>query len=153
MKFDVKFNGLSEIDKIFLNMPRSSQRKIYSYALRKGAYPVKVSATNNIKSVSSPFTGLLSRQSSVAIYNLKKKRGYYRVSVQIKRKLVNVKKVVNGSPVRVGLYASVLEYGKKNQAPRPWLRKALRERKGDVFSSINSEFNKRLIDAIKDARK
>lgn len=151
MEFKGSLSGIADIDKVFSNMPRSSQRKVYMRALREGAKPVKDAATDNIRQVSKPFTGLLSRKSTVAIYNYRKTRGNYRVGVQIRRGLLNNK--VKGEPVRVGLYAAVLEYGKKNQPPRSWIRKAIREKKSAAVDALTREFNKRLVDAVQDAKR
>jgi len=151
MDFSGSLSGIKDIDKVFTNLPRSSQRKVYMRALREGAKPVKDAATNNIRQVSKKFTGLLSRKSTVAVYNYKKYRGNFRVAVQIRRGLLN--NLVEGEPVRVGLYASVLEYGKNGQPPRSWIRKAIRENKEQAVNALASEFNKRLTDAVKDAKR
>jgi HK97 gp10 family phage protein len=148
MKFDVDIIGVKDLDRVFNNLPRSMQRKAYMQALRAGAEPVKSAAQANIQQVSRPYTGVLSRKSTLRIYNLRKYRGNYRVSVQIRRGLINTK----AKGVRVGLYAAVLEYGKKGQPPRPWIRKAIREQQAAAISALTTEMNKRIVDALKDAR-
>lgn len=161
MDFGVKITGLAELDRTLGKMARSTQRKVYSRSLREGAKIVKDAASDNIRQVSKQYTGLLSKKSSIAVYNAKKYRGNYRVLVQIKRGLVNNKVIVKDSktglkgPVRVGLYASVLEYGssKLNRRPRPWIRKALRENENRALIAIQNEFNKRLNEAVLDARR
>lgn len=151
MDFKSNISGVQNLDKVFNNLPRSMQRKAYMQALRAGAIPVRDAARENIAAVSKPFTGVLSRKGSVVIYNYKKSRGNYRVGVQIKRNLLNNK--VKGEPVRVGLYAAVLEYGsaKLNRRPRSWIRKAIREQKERAVSSITKEMSRRMVDAVRDA--
>jgi len=155
MDFSSRITGIKELNKTLAKIPRSSQRKVYMKALRAGAKPVKDAATANIKRVSDKYTGVLALKSSVAIYNGKKRRGNYRVLVHIRRGLINKKVVAFGKkPVRVGLYASVLEYGsaKLNRRPRSWIRKSIREEKGAAVDALRREFSTRLDEAVKDAR-
>lgn len=156
MDFSSTVSGVKELDKTFSNMPRSSQRKAYMKALRAGAKPVKEASTENIKQVSDKYTGVLALKSSVAIYNARKYRGNFRVLVQIRRGLINTRVEAFGKkPVRVGLYASVLEYGsaKLNRAPRSWIRKAIREKKNIAGDEIRKEFGKRLAEIVMDAKR
>lgn len=155
MKFTGRIEGVDKLVKTLGNMPRSSQRKAYMKALRAGAKPIKEASTINIKQVSDKYTGVLALKSSVAIYNAKKYRGSYRVLVQIRRGLINTKVTEKGKkPVRVGLYASVLEYGsqKLNRRPRSWIRKAIREEHSKAASEIRLEFSKRVSEIIEDAK-
>ena len=150
MELNASIAGIRELEKTFSNLPRSMQRKAYMQSLRAGAEPVKIAAQSNIQQVSRPYTGVLSQKSTLRVYNLKKYRGNYRVSVQIRRGLVNSK----AKGVRVGLYAAVLEYGsqKLNRQPRPWIRKAIREQQAAAVSALTKEMNKRIVDALKDAK-
>lgn len=151
MEFKSNISGVQDLDRVFNSLPRSMQRKAYMQALRAGAGPVRDAARENIRAVSNKFTGVLSRRGTVTIYNYRKSRGNYRVGVQIRRNLLNNK--VKGEPVRVGLYAAVLEYGspKLNRRPRSWIRKAIREQKSKAVDSLTKEMNKRIVDAVKDA--
>lgn len=156
MDFKSSVKGTRELKRVFKNLPRSSARKIYMKSLREGAKLVELAAENNLKSVSDPFTGLAHRKSSITVYNLKKYKGNYRVSIQVKRGLVNTaKKDKNGQPVRVGLYLAVLEYGsqKLNRSPKSWIRKAIRENKDPAVKALLVEFNRRLPEAIEDAKR
>lgn len=161
MQVSSSISGIKAVDKVFANMPRSSQRKIYMKALRSGANVVKEAATENIRQVFNRFTGVLSKKSTLAVYNAKKYRGNFRVLVQIRRGLVNAKVNVRDSktgmtgPVRVGLYAAVGEYGsqKLNRRPRSWIRKAIREKESPAVYNIRTEFSHRLIDAVEDAKR
>lgn len=147
--------GVQNIDKVFNNLPRSMQRKAYMQALRAGAAPVRDSASNNIRSVLQPFTGLSARRGTIRIYNLRKYKGSFRVAVQVRRGLVNTRKTDGqGKPVRVGLYLAVAEYGstKLNRAPRSWIRKAIREQKSNAISNVTKEMNKRIVEAVEDAK-
>jgi HK97 gp10 family phage protein len=152
MDFTGSISGVQDLDRTFANLPRAMQRKAYSQALRAGAGPVRDAAQENIRIVSQPFTGLAQKRGTIRIYNLRKSRGNFRVSVQVKRGLTNPAKKSKGGPVRVGLYLAVLEYGKAGQPPRSWIRKAIREKKGPAVDALTKEMSKRMIDAIKDAR-
>lgn len=156
MKFTGRIEGVEKLVKTLGNMPRSSQRKAYMKALRAGAKPLKEASTINIKQVSDKYTGVLALKSSVAIYNAKKYRGSYRVLVQIRRGLFNTKvQDKDGNPIRVGLYASVLEYGspKLNRRPRSWIRKAYRENEEFAKNEIRLEFSKRVVEIVADAKR
>lgn len=148
---DVKIQGADEVIKTLSNLPKTTQRKAITPSMRDAMKIVKKAAESNIASiVSGEATGVLEK--SLAIYSLKKFRGQYRVAVQVKRGKVNKKKLINGSPVRVGLYASVLEYGKSNQPPRSWIRKAAKENVSSVRQSVSSNIAKRLPEAIEAAK-
>lgn len=147
----VKITGLTEVEKVFLNLPKSTAKKAYKPALRAGAKVIRKLAASNVKSiVSNDSTHTLER--GLAVYILKPVNGNYRAAVMVRRGLVNKLKIVNGQPVRVGLYASVLEYGKEGQPPRSWIRKAAREGTEAALSAITTEMDKRMEDAVKDAK-
>lgn len=155
MRLDVNINGIQELQKTFQNLPKAMQSTVYRQALREGGNLVRNAAQRNLDLVSDDFTGLLGRRGSVVVYNYKKYRGSFRVGVQIKRGLVNTKKKdKDGKPVRVGLYASVLEYGsqKLNRISRPWLRKAIREEKNNAILTVQKEISRRMDFAVKRAR-
>lgn len=157
MDFSVRISGVEKLDRTFLNMPGSTQRKVYNKALRRGGKVVKDAATVNIMKVSKKFTGVLSLKSSVAMYNGRKRKGNFRLLIHVKRGLMNHKVLAKGfkKPVRVGLYASVLEYGSKklNRVPRPWIRPAIRENTTSVVNNITDEFKIRMNEVVKDARR
>lgn len=141
-----------ELDKVFNNLPRSLQRKAYMKALRAGGEVVRKAAADNLGAVSGEYsTGYAAKQ--LRVYNMRKIRGAYRVGVQVRRGAVNVKKLVNGEPVRVGLYVSVLEYGKEGQAPKSWIRKAIREQETAAINALTSEMSNGMLAAIEDAKK
>lgn len=151
---DAKVNiDVSGVDKLFLNLPRTTQRRAYMPALRAGGFVIRDMAVENVKSVATRGYATGTLEKNIRVYSYKKYRGNFRVGVQIKRGAVNQKKIVNGKPVRIGLYGSVLEYGKKNQAPQSWIRKAIREGKSPSYNAILKEFNKRLIDAVREAQR
>lgn len=152
MEFETRLTGVAELDRTFANLPRTTQRRALIPALRAGAYTVRDMAAANVKAVvSDDATGLLAR--NIRVYTLKKYKGNWRVAVQVKRGLHNTKKLVKGKPVRVGLYAAVLEYGKQGQPPRSWIRKAIREGKTAAVNKLLQEANKRMVDAVAEARK
>lgn len=153
MEVGVQFQGMEQVVKTLLNLPGSTRRKVIMPALRAGATVVRDQAAANVRTVAVQgyATGKLERE--IRFYNYKKLRGAFRVGIQVRRGAVNRKKIVNGQPVRVGLYASVLEYGKKNQPPRSWLRKALREKEQDTVTAVTNYISKNLDQAVKDAQK
>lgn len=151
MEIAVNFQNQEELYKLLKNLPGSMTRKVLRKALKEGGKVVKDMASENVKAVTSgESTGVLAN--GLAVYNLRKYRGNLRVGVQVKRGLVNQKKIIKGQPVRVGLYASVLEYGKANQPPRSWIRKAAREGADPALLKISAETAKGLNDAIRDAK-
>lgn len=153
MDFDSKISGIEQLYKVFNNLPRAMQNKVYRSSLVAGAIVVRESAKRNVQSiVSNEATGALSK--NLRVYQLKKRRGLYRVAVRVRKGAVNRrKKDGQGNPVRIGLYASVLEYGKKGQPPRSWLRKAIREERVQAIYKITTEMRTRMIDALNDAKK
>lgn len=160
MDFSSNLTGLAELDKVFSKMTRSTRRKAHMQSLRAGARVVKEAATVNIKKQFKQHTGLLSKKSTIAVYNGKKFKGNFRVLVSIKRGLQNAmvksknKKTGIVENVRVGLYAAVGEYGstKLNRRPRPWIRPAIRENEVQAVSELRKEFSRRISDVLRDAK-
>lgn len=154
MDFSSSVTGIDQLDSVFLNLPKTTRRRALRPALRDAAGIVKQAAQDNLKNVVSPeSSGVL--ENSLAIYNLKAKQGALRVAVQIKRGMVNSTKLVNGEPVRVGLYAAVLDYGKtaQNQAPTGWLRNAAKNNVDKVKQRLTIGIAAEMVNAIKDAQK
>lgn len=148
---EIKVTGLTEVEKVFFNLPTATAKKAYVPALKAGGRVIRKRASNNVKSiVSNAATGTLSR--GLAVYKLKNLNGNFRVGVKVRKGLVNKLKIVKGEPVRVGLYGSVLEYGKQGQPPRSWLRKAAREGKDEAMQAVAAEMSKRMPEVIKDAK-
>lgn len=155
MEFKSSIGGIDKLMMTFQRLPRASQRKAYYPSLRSGGEVVRMAATENIKAVSEPYSGMARRPNTLRVYNLKKFRGHFRVAVQVRRGLVNpAKRDKEGNPVRVGLYLAVLEYGsqKLNRRPRPWLRKALREQQTKAVESIRISFSSKMNEILSDAR-
>lgn len=139
-----------DIDLLLKNLPGTTRRKSIMPALRAGGRVIKDGAEANLKSVTSgDSTGVLEK--NIRVYNYKKTRGNYRVGVQIRRKAVNNKKIINGEPVRVGLYGSVLEY--RDGGKYSWLRKAARENEKQAHAGITEELRKRLVEAVYEAKR
>jgi hypothetical protein len=134
-------------------LPSKMRSLIYSKALLAGGAVVRDKASINVKSVvSSEASGVLAK--NLRVYRLKKKRGWYRAGVMVRRGAVNKRKRDgNGKPVRVGLYGSVLEYGKKNQPPRAWLRPAYASERGKAESRVRQVFTNNLLSALESAKK
>lgn len=144
MTIEAKVLGVADIDKVFKALPITTQNKASRPALRKGGTVIRNMASANVKAITSEeATGLLAR--SLRVYTFKRYKGNLRVGVQVKRGLV----AKNGA--RVGLYGAVLEYGKEGQPPRSWIRKAIREGVTAANQAVLTEFNKRLVEAVRSA--
>lgn len=160
MEFRSKITGADQLEKVLSNMPRATRRKASRQALRAGGRVVKEAATNNIRKQFKSHTGVLAKKSSIVVYNARNSRGNMRVLVSVRRGLINKtmrvknKKTGTVENVRVGLYASVGEYGseKLNRRPRPWARPAARENENATVSAVRDEFSKRINDIVKDAK-
>lgn len=153
MKMSFSVSGVNETQRVFANLPRTTQNKAGQQALRAGGLVVRDAAVRNIKAITSKSnvsTGVLAK--GLRVYKFKKKQGMIRAGVMVKKGLVNERKRVKGAPVRVGLYASVLEFGKANQPPRPWLRPALIENDGKVRDAVRVELLNRMDDAVRAAK-
>lgn len=142
---DYKITGQDELLKCMANLPHSTQTKVLRYAGRAGAKIIAAAAAENVRAITSEHaTGLLAK--NIKVYSLRSVNGMIRFGVMVKSHLNTSK------GVRVGLYASVLEYGKNNQPPRSWLRKAAREKQGEALAATNEEVRKRINAAIDDAK-
>lgn len=147
MDMGVKITGMNELQRTFGKLPQSVRRKAMRPALKEGAKVIKEIAEFNVLSItaeSQVSTGKLA--SSITTRSLRLYRGMLRYGVQIK------KGAVNEDGQRVGLYGSVLEYGKQNQPPRSWLRKAAREGVGAALSAIQNEARNKMDSAVRDAK-
>lgn len=150
--FDIGIRGVDELLKTFSRLPTGVRNKAIRPAMKAGMNIVKERAKANVQAVvSSEATGTLAK--NITVQNLKKYRGRLRTAVRIKPKAVNrVKKDKDGKPVRVGLYGAVLEYGKSNQPPRSWLRKAAREGTSEVLETVRMEVAKNIVAAVADSK-
>jgi len=149
MRVSTDIRNDKAIERVFEILPGRIRKKVSRKALRKGASIVAKSARKNIRSItasSKVTTGTLAK--GIRFYNMKNYKGALRVGVMVQKGLVNEKKIINGKPVRVGLYASVLEYGKANQTPRPWLRPALDNNEGAVESVVRSTMSDGIIQEV-----
>lgn len=149
----MNIQGVGDLDKTFRELPRTMQTKAYYKALGRGARVVRDAAESNVTAlVSDEASGVLAK--NLVVNRLKKRRGFYRMAVRVKKGVVNTTKIVKGVPVRVGLYGSVLEYGSKklNRPPKSWLRKAIREQRSQALQSITTEMSRNMLAAINAAK-
>lgn len=143
MTATIKVSGIEQLNRNLKRISNSSRDELLFPALDSAGFVIKNRASDNIKSVTSgESTGIGAE--SLAVYRLRRTEKYIRVSVQVKKGAVNNFKRVKGQPVRIGLYLSVLEYGKKNQPPRSWIRKAAREGKNDALSEVRENISKNI---------
>lgn len=151
MSETIKITGMDQVLKTLAALPAAMRRKAMRQALRAGARVLMRRASANVAAVvSNEATGTLAK--NLTVRSLRIYKGRLRYAVQIKPKAVNRKKTVKGQPVRVGLYGSVLEYGKKNQPPRSWLRKAAREGKDEALGVVTRTAADNLAAAVKAAQ-
>lgn len=153
MEVKASVQGLKEVEDLMRRMPNVMRTKAGHRALAAGANVIKKAAVANLKAItaeSKVATGTLAN--GIRIYKMKKKRGMLRVGVMVQKGLVNKKKIVKGKPVRVGLYASVLEYGKSNQPPRSWLRSAAKQGEGKIASEVEKTLAEQLTKIVEAAR-
>ena len=137
--------------KTFMSMPDKVKLKVARQALRQGAVVVKKYAQANVRaSESSEASGVLEK--SIQVAKFKEQNGRVRYAVRIKPKSVNERKRDGqGKPVRVGLYAAVLNWGKANQKPWHWLTNAAKEHVPEVVAAARQGFQKNLDAAVKEA--
>lgn len=151
MDLDINVD-IREVAKLLENLPKAAERKASRSGLAAGGRVIAKAAANNVKGiVSNEGTGTLAR--NIRTYSAKKLRGQMRQTVQVRKGSVNIKKLVNGEPVRVGLYGSVLEYGKANQPPRTWIRKAAQENTQQALEAFRVAFAKKVNAMIEDAKR
>lgn len=158
MQMEFQAKGIKELEKTFSKLPKTARRKVFRVALRRGAAVVRKAAVENVKAIATQEpTGTLAR--NIAQYSARDtKDGKMRQVIQVRRKAVHPTKRRGGKKgqdgkQRVAEYAAVLEYGKQNQPPRSWLRKAAREKVGEVLQLMAQDVRQRMIDAIMEARR
>lgn len=146
VQFSASMNGVNTVITTCSKIP-SFTRKYARKALRAGIEVTRKAAQANAEAISARSgisTGVFAK--SVAAYAMRNKGPYLRAGVMIRKNAVNKYKIIKGKAVRVGLYASVLEYGKANQAPQSWLRSAASstasQAAGVVASSLEGHMSK-----------
>ena len=149
MDVQININGVEGILKALENLPVATQKKILRPGLRKGANIIKKQASENVKSVvSDEATGFLSR--NIVVRSLRaRNKGDVRIAVAIRPGEV-------GNPrtgTRVGLYGSVLEYGKEGQPPRPWLRPAQRDKAQEAINALVATGQQKFNDMVNEAKR
>lgn len=140
--------------KTFNAMPDKIKLRAARYAMRQGAAVVKKAAERNIQGAESSEASH-TLEKSLQVFRMKEKNGLVRYGVRIKPKSVNARKRDGqGKPVRVGLYAAVLEYGGKvrKQPAWSWLRRAAKEHISDVVAEAREGFKKNLDKAVNEAK-
>lgn len=147
MAISANITGDKELYRTFSRMPRSSQNKAFRPALRMGATFIRDLASSNVKAITDRgySTGLLAK--NIRVYSLRKYRGSLRMRVAVRKGAV----AKNGA--RLGLYGSVLDYGKLGQAPRPWMRGAKRNGERQAISITIQEIRRRIDQAVMDAKR
>ncbi len=135
-------------------LPAALRRRALVAALRAGAVPVQQRAIQNFKALVGPkATGLAEK--SVSIYSITPRNGRLQVAVAITRGAVSARRPVRGWKKqwnRVGAYASVFEFGKEHQPPRPWLRPAAQQSAQAAIEALTAYARAHLNDAVDEAK-
>lgn len=149
---EMKVNA-AELLKTLKALPAAMTRRVLTKSLRLGAVQVQRAAKQNAKAVAEKeVTGTMVK--NIVVNKLKNKNGMLRYAVRIRPKAVHpTKRDKEGNPVRVGLYAAVLEYGKANQPPRSWIRKAARESANAALNAVTEGVKVNLTAAVEDAKR
>lgn len=163
---EMKFTTLG-IDDLFHAMnelPNGMRNAALRPALIQGAQVVRKKAAENVEQVATAghATGLLSR--SIVVRTLKTKNKTLRVAVAVNPKAVSRNTNYRGEPAKVGMYASVLEFGRvaggganggnrNSQPPRPWLKPALKANSNQVYSIVRQVAAQNLDQAIAESLK
>lgn len=153
MELKTTISGEKELLATFHKLPRTTRTRVVRPALREGAAYIRNLAEKNVKAVAIRGYATGTLEKNIRFYNLKDFRGMARVAVTVRRGAVNQHKIIKGEPVRVGLYAAVLEYGKKNQPPQSWIRKSAREGKDPAVAIITVAVGKRIDSAVNEAKR
>lgn len=142
-----------DLVKTLRKLPSQLRRKAILPGLLKGGEYLRDQASNNVKQIANAGYSTGELEKSLTYFRMKNYKNYYRVGVSVARGAVNRKKLVNGRPVRIGLYAAVLEYGKDNQPPRSWIRKTARENPDAVLEITRKSISDNLSSSIEAAKK
>lgn len=152
MKLDVEISGIGDLERMFSRLPSSTQRRAIQPSMRQAMNIVKELAVANVKLYAvDRVSGTLSRSLQVAM--LPKYQGQQRMAVRVRPGAVNKTRLINGEPVRVGLYAAVLQYGKEGQPPRPWMTNAIAKGRTPASEKFRREMAKRMPLAVEEARR
>ncbi len=145
MEISLETSGLSTTLRAIGRLPNSIRKKAVRSGLKAGGKIIKDAAVKNIKAQQSDrATGKLAK--SIVVKNLKNKGKDLRVAVAIN-------KAVSRAGVRVGLYGSVFEFGKKGQRPRPSLRPAIKDNKTQAINAVTDQTYADLDKAVEDAKR
>lgn len=155
MELKTEIRGVEQTIAAFKKLPVVMRLKILKGATRAGMRAVRARAVQNIQSVvSGQATGLLAK--SLSIYNGKQQGTKTVARLAIKAKARSARKPVRGWKKdwgRVGLYGSVLEFGKENQPPRPFLRPAAAQSTQQAVALLSDYISVRLAAAVSEASK
>lgn len=142
-----------QLIKTLKKLPKKVRDEAIIPSIFDGGLFLRDEARRNVKAVATQGYSTGELEKSLTYYRMKNYNGHYRIGVSVARGAVNRKKIVNGAPVRIGLYGAVLEYGKKNQAPRSWIRKTARDNPNRVLSIVRDTIAKNLNKSVESAKK
>lgn len=149
MDVGITVTGADDIAYALGRVPNSTRKKIIRPGLRKGGNVIKNEAVQNIESVvSDKATGFLAKNVVVRSVRAQNKSDV-RVAVTIRPG-----EVLNPlSHTRVGLYGSVLEFGKEGQPPKPWLRPAQRSKAQETVNALVQTGHQYLQEVVDEAKR
>lgn len=143
-----KVLGVPQLERAMQDLPVQIQNRCLNAGMRAGGVVVQQAAKKNLKGVTASKTSTGFLLKNIIVKKVKANRGMVRYVVAIRGGVVNPK---NGE--RPGLYGSVLEHGKENQPPQPWLRPAVKTETTKVVERIRQVGMRTLAKAVQAARK
>lgn len=159
MELKVTVKGFEDLLYAMAELPNGMRNAAMRPALVQGALLVRKKAAENVANVANggQSTGLLAR--SVVVRSLKTKNQTLRVAVAVNPKAVSRHTTYRGEAAKVGMYASVLEFGRveggganggnrNSQPPRPWLKPALKANSVQVYNIVRKVASQNMPKAI-----
>lgn len=159
MKITMNVEGLNGVLDTLQSLPAevvSKRGGPVKLSLAKAARVIRDQAKANLREIvsdSDESTGLLEK--NVIVTRGKEPRGTKgeRYLVRVRRKAYDGGKIGKrqkaGKRVTTHKTASLLEYGSSHQPPRPWLRKAVKQKGSEAINVFTEDLNKRIANTVK----
>lgn len=144
MDFSYKIGGTKQVDKALSVLTAAMRNKALRPAMREGGRIIKSQAVENLKALLSGESSD-TLEKSLVVKSLRMRNKNLRIAVAIGNKL-------SPAGVRVGLYGSVFELGKVNQAPQSYLRSGARQARSRAIDAVTTGARKRLNAAVAAAK-
>lgn len=133
----LRIDGIKELERALMKLPKELRDKSEKAALRGGAFLISKAAKSKVP----VGRGFLKKAIGITV---RKSKGNLTGRVRAKSKKTTI--TVNGKPkvINPAKYASLVEYGTSRTAARPFIRPAVEQSKDEVVSSMAEAFNKNL---------